>query len=96
LTFALLSGCGPIVSGVQIIKADIQLSAAEIAGAKKLAPYEYTAAVEYLQKSREETGYSDFSAAREFAAKAIDYAKQAKEKAETLAKREQLAPAATP
>ncbi len=79
-----LAGCGPVVSGVQIVKANIAISAAETAGAKtsSTALYEYTAAVEYLKKAREEHGYSDFSASREYADKALDYAMQARTKAE--------------
>ena len=54
------TGCGPIVSGVRILKADIALSEAQTAGAEESAVYEYTAAQIYLDKAREEHGYSDF------------------------------------
>jgi hypothetical protein len=91
---AALVGCGPIVSGVQIINANIAISAAETAGAKASAIYEYTAAAEYLQKAREEHGYSDFAAARIYADKSLDYAVRARKKAESMAKLEQ--PAALP
>lgn len=83
-----VSGCGPIVSGVQIIKADVELSAAATAGAKNNAPYEYTAATEYLQKAREEHGYSDFAESRKYANKAFELAEKARKKAESIAKRE--------
>src|SRR2546428_565631 len=82
-------GCGPIVSGVEIINANIALSAAETAGAKKTAIYEYTAAHEYLQKAREEHGYSDFWAARVYAEKALDYAIKARKRAEASLQSEQ-------
>ena len=78
-----LAGCGPIVSGVQIVNANIALSAAATAGAKRAAVYEYTAAREYLQKAREENAYSDFWAARIYADKALDYAVRARKKAES-------------
>ena len=94
LVVALASGgvaCGPIVSGVQVINANIELSAAETAGAPSHAIYEYNAAVEYLQKAREEAGYSDFSASREFADKARDFAKKARKKAEAVSKLDQPA-----
>lgn len=81
---AVMAGCGPVVSGVQIVRAGVEISAAETAGAKEQAPYEYTAAVEYLQKSREEHGYSDFAASREYADKAREFAIRAREKAQTL------------
>jgi hypothetical protein len=79
------SGCGPVVSGVQIINANIAISAAETAGAKRAALYEHTAAKEYLQKAREEHGYSDFWASRIYADKALDYAVRARKKAEATA-----------
>lgn len=75
------SGCGPVVSGVQIVKANIALSAAATAGAKRAALYEYTAAKEYLQKAREEEAYSDFWASRIYADKALEYADRARKKA---------------
>jgi hypothetical protein len=88
------SGCGPVVSGVQIVKANIALNAAETAGAKASAVYEYTAAVEYLKKAREENAYSDFSASQTYANKALDYALRARQKAEATSATEQ--PAALP
>jgi len=80
----LLLGCAPIVSGVQVVKANIAISAAETAGAKTNAIYEYTAALEYLKKAREEAGYSDYSASRIYADKALDYALRARDKAEAV------------
>ncbi|OGQ91142.1 MAG: hypothetical protein A2289_01065 [Deltaproteobacteria bacterium RIFOXYA12_FULL_58_15] len=80
-TVVLSSGCGPIVSGVQIVNANIALSAAETAGAKHAAVYEYTAARVYLQKAREEHSYSDFWASRIYADKALDYAVRARKTA---------------
>ncbi len=87
--FGVLAGCGPIVSGVQIVNANIALSAAETAGAKRTAVYEYTAAREYLQKAREENAYSDFWASRIYADKALDYAVKARKKAVAAAASDQ-------
>lgn len=84
-----LSGCGPIVSGVQIIRADIELSAAKSADAPKHALYEYTAASEYLKKAREENAYSDFYKSRLYADKALHYAEKARQRAEAAAQAEQ-------
>lgn len=84
-------GCGPVISGVNIINANVRISAAETAGAKEHALYEYTSAVEYLQKAREEAGYSDFAAARLYADKAEEMAKRALQKAETASKLQQPA-----
>jgi hypothetical protein len=81
-----MAACGPIVSGVQIINADIALSAAKTAGADQHSLYEYTAAQQYLHKAREEHGYSDFSAARVFADKALAHAVKARKISERATK----------
>ena len=92
LAALLLAGpaaCGPIVSGIQTIKVDAALSAAKTAGASKYAIYEYTAAKEYLIKSREAHGYSDFDAAQSYAVKALKYAQEARERAQQMSRAEQ-------
>ena len=61
-----LVGCGPISTIHYIQQTKAELEAAETADAEHLAPYEYTAAVAYLDKTREEHGYADFSVARDF------------------------------
>ena len=89
---ALLSfgaGCGPIVSGMKILRADVDLSEAETAGAKVSALYEHTAATEYLAKAREEHAYSEFWTARRYADKAIGYADKAREISEAASEIEQ-------
>lgn len=78
---ALVAGCGPTKSTALIMDADVQLQAARTADAEKLAPYEFTAASEYLHKAREEQGYSDFEVSIDFGEKAVKYATEAKEKA---------------
>lgn len=75
------AGCAPISSTASVLKADLALTAAETAGAKQHAPYEYTAASEYLSKAREEAGYSHFAASVTFADKAVKLADDAKAKA---------------
>ncbi|MBT6177423.1 MAG: DUF4398 domain-containing protein [Deltaproteobacteria bacterium] len=82
LTLLVITGCGPVVSGVRILKADIALGEAQTAGAKETAVYEYTAAKVYLDKAREEHGYSDFWGARVYADKALKFARKAKKRAE--------------
>ena len=47
------------------------------ARAPELAPYEYTAAVEYLHKAREVGGYARYHEAIEFGKKARDYSREA-------------------
>jgi hypothetical protein len=72
-------GCGPIQSTSLIMDADTQLEAARAADAPKYAPYEYTLADAYLHKAREEAGYADYEVSIDFAQKALDNAKKAKE-----------------
>jgi hypothetical protein len=73
------AGCGP----VQYISTVTKTAASEVAGARsanaeKYAPYEYTAAVEYLHKAREEEGYADHQAAVRFGRLAAEHAAKAK------------------
>ncbi len=76
---ALALGCGP----VQYISTVTQGAASEVAAAKaaggdRYAPYEYTAATEYLHKAREEEGYADHQAAVRFGRLAEENAAKAK------------------
>ena len=73
------SGCGPVQYITTVAKdAASEVAAAKAANADKYAPYEYTAAVEYLHKAREEEGYADHQAAVRFGKLAIDHAAKAK------------------
>jgi hypothetical protein len=72
-------GCGPVQSTSLILDADVQLEAARAADAPKYAPYEYTLADAYLHKAREEQGYADYEVCIDFAHKALDNAKKAKD-----------------
>lgn len=72
-------GCGPCKSTSLIIRADTTLHKAKAVDADKKAPYEYTAAYEYLHKAREKWGTSDFEYSIDYAAKAQDLATQALE-----------------
>ncbi|HKA87317.1 MAG TPA: DUF4398 domain-containing protein [Haliangiales bacterium] len=79
LAVGLAWGCGPVnyISEVSL-KASSAVEAARGAGADKLAPYEYTSAVEYLHKAKEEAGFADFQASVRFGQKAIEMAEKAK------------------
>jgi hypothetical protein len=78
--------CGPIEYISQVtLRADNELAAARAAGAEKYAPYEYTAAVEYLHKAREEEGYARHQVAIRFGKKAWQMARKAKKIALTWA-----------
>lgn len=75
-----LSACGPVQYITQVSQtASGELAAAKSAHADKYAPYEYTAAVEYLHKAREEEGYADHEAAVHFGKMAADLASKARE-----------------
>jgi hypothetical protein len=72
---AVVSGCGPIEYINQVgVKAAGAVSAAKLAQADRYAPYEYTAAEEYLHKAREEAGYAEYQDAIEFGRKAEELA----------------------
>src|SRR5260221_7883688 len=72
---ATVSGCGPIEYINQVgVKAAGAVSAAKLAQADRYAPYEYTAAEEYLHKAREEAGYAEYEDAIEFGRRAEDFA----------------------
>ncbi|MFZ5471366.1 MAG: DUF4398 domain-containing protein [Myxococcota bacterium] len=87
-----LCACGPVQSTAYLLDADVQLEAARTAGAEKYAPYEWTAAALYLHKAREEVGYSDFQVAVDFAQKAARFANEAKAKALSATKKDDLSP----
>jgi hypothetical protein len=56
-----------------------EVAAAKSAQADKYAPYEYTMAVEYLHKAREEAGYADYQSAIRFGKRSEESAKKARE-----------------
>jgi hypothetical protein len=71
----LVCGCGPIEYINQVgVKAAGAVSAAKLAQADRYAPYEYTAAEEYLHKAREEAAYAEYEDAIEFGRKAEELA----------------------
>jgi hypothetical protein len=82
LTAVLLPvGCGPILSTTTLQDAERALQDARAAEAEDLAVYEFVSAEAYFDKAREEWGYSDFRAAREYAARAVEFARLARERA---------------
>jgi hypothetical protein len=61
-------GCGPVVYVSEVTRqTQRSLTDARIAGAERLAPYEYAAALEYLEKARELGGAARYEDARELA-----------------------------
>jgi hypothetical protein len=83
------SACGPVEYLSQVSnKAASAVSAAKLAQADKYAPYEYTAADEYLHKAREEAAHAEYQDAIEFGRKAEDLGNRARAiTVEKLAKR---------
>jgi len=74
-------GCGPIMSTQTITDARDALERAAEVDAERYATYEYVSAFEYLEKAREEWGYSDYQKALEYARRAVTFAEQAYERA---------------
>jgi len=72
------TGCGPIeyISTVTF-DASQAVQEAKASRAPELAPYEYTAAVEYLHKAREVGGYARYHEAIELGKKARDFGHEA-------------------
>jgi len=72
-------GCGPVEYIAQVGgRASSSLAQARREKADELAPYEYTAAGEYLKKAREEAGRSQFQTALEYGKIAEEMADRAR------------------
>lgn len=73
------AGCGPVQYITTVTsQASSEVAAAKSANAEKYAPFEYTAAVEYLHKAREEEGYADHENAIKYGRLAKEHAEKAK------------------
>jgi hypothetical protein len=70
-------GCGPITAASKISDARAELIKAQKLEAPKYAPFEYQGAFLYLEKAREEEGYSYYQDAIELASKAFTLASDA-------------------
>lgn len=79
----LLGGCAA-KAAYTLMNAQQAVDAAVSAGAETKVPYEYTLAYEYLQKAKEENGYSEYQAVEKLSASAIEYANAAAEKARQM------------
>jgi len=93
-----ISGCGPVEYINQVgNKAASAVSAAKLAQSDRYAPYEYTAAEEYLHKAREEAGHAEYEDAIEYGRRAEELANRARAiTVERLAKEPELTPAYKP
>jgi hypothetical protein len=73
-----LCACGPIeYISIVTFEASKSVAAARGARAAELAPYEYTAAVEYLHKARELGGHARYQQAVDYGRRARDLGRQA-------------------
>ena len=86
-----VSGCGFLVTSMEIVNAKVAILSAETAGAKVHAVYEYHVARTYLEKAQEETAYAEYWSAKRFAEKSLDYAIRARRRAEAMSVVEQPA-----
>jgi len=79
LAVAPLAGCGPIGYMQQVHRrASEAVEEARRAGAESAAPYEYTSAVAYLAKAREEGAEAEYGTAIELGRRAEELARQAR------------------
>ena len=78
----LCQGCGPITAASKISDARQQIIRAAELGAPKYAPFEYQGALLYLEKAREEEGYSYYQDSVTLAEKAQELAVEAQKMTE--------------
>jgi len=81
LAIAVLAGCGPVQSTSTLMDAEVALEAARAAGARENATYEYVSAEAYLKKARETANRARYEYSKDYARKAVELAKEAREKA---------------
>jgi hypothetical protein len=87
----LLSACGPFTYVSRVtFGATPEMARARVTNAEKLAPYEYTAATEYLRKSKELAGYARFHDANTFGKKARELADKSQKVARKREKNDEL------
>lgn len=80
LTLALtlfLCGCGVVRSTQAVQQAMDTYTRAQRVGAAERAKYEFTLGAEYLQKAREQAGYSDYASAESLALQASGHLRKA-------------------
>lgn len=79
LAIAFAAGCGPVGYMQQVHRrASEAVEEARRAGAEEAAPYEYTSAVAYLAKAREEGAEAEYGNAIELGRRAEELALQAR------------------
>lgn len=87
----LLGACGPFTYVSRVtFGASPEHARARVTNAEKMAPYEYTAATEYLRKSKELAGHARFHDANNFGKKAREMAEKAQQVARHREKNDEL------
>ncbi len=71
------AGCAAVKSGIHIVDAESALRRADDFDAKDRATYEYVMALNYLEKAREEHGYSEYKTAERMAKKSAEWSDKA-------------------
>ncbi len=74
---ALAVGCTAAKANIQLISAEQALLRADSEGAEEVAGYEYTMAKRYLEKAREEVGYSEYRVADALARQSAEWSDRA-------------------
>ncbi len=72
-----LSGCTAIKSTVHLAQAEQALAEARNYDSQNLAVYEYTMAIRYLEKAREENGASDYRISENLSKRSMEWADKA-------------------
>lgn len=78
----LAAGCGPVQTTRTLSRADREISAARAERADEASPYEFESALLYLDQSRAREGRGDFEAALAYARKAVQFAVEARVRAD--------------
>lgn len=77
LSLLALTGCTAIKSSTNLVQAEQAVTRAEQRNADDEAVYEYTMAVRYLEKAREENGYADYKDSATLSKAATEWAEKA-------------------
>lgn len=72
-----LAGCTAAKASIQIVSAEESLRQAREYDAEAIAAYEYTMAMRYLEKAKEEAGYSQFRMADALARQSMEWSDRA-------------------
>ena len=72
-----VSGCTAVKSSTHLVQAEQAVTRAELRNADDDAVYEFTMAMRYLEKAREENGYADYKDSTNLSKAATEWAEKA-------------------